>query len=328
MPPRDRCHRVEQHALPKRVVPDTTSRARPRGSCITCSRTIGAAEDDVGPAGIQSGKLAAGPRRRPAFAMCPTTRSSSSSRGELEVAQRDRVRGPDLAAATISARGRAIVPERADRHLERRGAALRGTNGAMDRANVAGGTTPSAPWGAPRSPSEEPARSCRMAPSFSAAGREHLTALADEQLGAILPPMSTSTRRRSKTGTACSTPRWIRRASSTPEMTSTSTPASSCALSDEVVAVLGLPHRARRDRVDRRRFALSATATQSRRGQRCRGRWRRARGASCRRDPSRGGPSRLLAREHVEATVRSPIRATTRWIELVPMSIAASVASR
>ena len=40
------------------------------------------------------------------------------------------------------------------------------------------------------------------------------------------PPMSTSSRRRSKTGTAWSTPRWISRASSTPEITSTWTPAS------------------------------------------------------------------------------------------------------
>ena len=39
--------------------------------------------------------------------------------------------------------------------------------------------------------------------------------------------MSTSRRRRSNTGTAWSTPRWMRRASSKPEMTSTSTPASS-----------------------------------------------------------------------------------------------------
>ena len=41
------------------------------------------------------------------------------------------------------------------------------------------------------------------------------------------PPMSMRRRRRSNTGTACSTPRWMRRASSTPETTSTSTPASS-----------------------------------------------------------------------------------------------------
>ncbi len=41
------------------------------------------------------------------------------------------------------------------------------------------------------------------------------------------PPMSTSSRRRSKTGTAWSTPRWMSRASSTPEITSTSMPASS-----------------------------------------------------------------------------------------------------
>ena len=39
--------------------------------------------------------------------------------------------------------------------------------------------------------------------------------------------MSTSSSRWSKTGTAWSTPSWIRRASSTPEITSMSTPASS-----------------------------------------------------------------------------------------------------
>ena len=39
------------------------------------------------------------------------------------------------------------------------------------------------------------------------------------------PPMSHRSSRRSNTGTACSTPRWMSRASSTPEMTSTSMPA-------------------------------------------------------------------------------------------------------
>src|ERR671911_313915 len=48
------------------------------------------------------------------------------------------------------------------------------------------------------------------------------------------PPMSHTSTCRSNTGTACSTPRWMSRASSKPEMTSTSTPASARARSMKV----------------------------------------------------------------------------------------------
>ena len=70
----------------------------------------------------------------------------------------------------------------------------------------------------------------RMAPSLRLPAAR-VSPRSPTRISVLPPPMSTSTRRRSKTGTACSTPRWMRRASSTPEITSTSTPASSRARS-------------------------------------------------------------------------------------------------
>ena len=89
------------------------------------------------------------------------------------------------------------------------------------------------------------------------------------------PPMSTRISRWSNAGTACSTPRWISRASSNPEMTSMSTSASRRARLRNTSAFCGLAdgaggHGPHRWRCALRRCAACGAAT------RCRGRSRRA----------------------------------------------------
>ncbi len=66
----------------------------------------------------------------------------------------------------------------------------------------------------------------RMAPSLRLPAAR-VSPRSPTRISVLPPPMSMSTRRWSNTGTACRTPRWMSRASSTPEITSTSMPASS-----------------------------------------------------------------------------------------------------
>ena len=136
------------------------------------------------------------------------------------------------------------------------------------------------------------------------------------------PPMSISTRRLSNTGTACSTPRWMRRASSAPVMTSTSTPASSRARARNSPAFAAS------------RTALVATATSAAPCTSATARHRAS--AATPRSIASGDssdmsvapePSRTISFSRAITSNRSPstTRATTRWNELVPRSTAAMV---
>src|SRR5262245_60258108 len=138
------------------------------------------------------------------------------------------------------------------------------------------------------------------------------------------PPMSHSSIRWSKTGTAWSTPRWMRRASSTPEITSTSTPASSQA------------RRTNSSWFSASRTALVATARTGAssmsaicfiRRSVSTPRWM-ASGVSRFMSPL-PVPSRTISFSLVTTSKRSsPVtRATTRWMLFVPTSMAARVST-
>ena len=168
----------------------------------------------------------------------------------------------------------------------------------------------------------------RMAPSLRLPAAR-VSPFSPTRISVLPPPMSISTRRWSNTGTAWSTPRWMRRASSTPEMTSTSTPASSRARSRNSWAFSAS------------RTALVATAwmsaswTAAMRARRSRATTPRSMASGVRRfmspepDPRRTiSFSRAMTSKAGPAGPSTPstssTRATTMWNEFVPMSMAAS----
>ena len=105
----------------------------------------------------------------------------------------------------------------------------------------------------------------RSAPSLRLATASRLPR--SPTMSSVLPPpMSHTSARRSKIGNAWSTPRWMRRASSTPETISTSIPASRCDPVEEVVVVLGLTDRAGRDGPHRRIEAVGDPPAAGQRG--------------------------------------------------------------
>ena len=178
--------------------------------------------------------------------------------------------------------------------------------------------------GARRSPSKN-RRVRRMAPSFS--DRAASTSPRSPTSSSVLPPpMSHSSRRRSNTGTACSTPRWMSRASSTPGDDVDVDAGLGPRPVDEHVAVLGLAHRGGGDRGDRRVVDRGHLAEPVEGGHGpVDGLVGRAR--ACRRRSTRAGrpPSPGRAPRCGDRPRSAVIRATTPCTELVPMSTAASV---
>ena len=87
--------------------------------------------------------------------------------------------------------------------------------------------------------------------------------------------MSTSRWRCSNAGTACNAPRRMSRASSAPEMTDDVDAGLVARARDELVAVLRLPHGARRDGVELGAVAVDEPPEPAR-APRCLARWRRA----------------------------------------------------
>src|SRR5215213_5473428 len=161
----------------------------------------------------------------------------------------------------------------------------------------------------------------RTAPSLKL--RDASTAPRCPMSNSVLPPpMSHSISRRSNTGSDCSTPRWISRASSIPDTTSISTPASS------------LARRTNSSLFSASRTALVATARtgaseMSAMRLRCRRastpRWMDS-GVSTFMSPP-PDPRRTISFSRAITSKRAfpTTRATTRWKELVPTSMAASV---
>ena len=158
-------------------------------------------------------------------AMSSATRSSSCAAVRVRLLT-DRGRVPVARIAAISA-SVAMVPDEPDRHLHVQPRGPPDANGAIvERTWRRQAST--AP-GCVCRPSKK-RRVRRIAPSFSE--RDASTSPRRPTSSSVLPPpMSQSRRRRSYTGTAWSTPRWMRRASSTPEITLTWTRASSHARS-------------------------------------------------------------------------------------------------
>ena len=181
-----------------------------------------AAEDDVGPARIEAGERLALVDGVDAQQRADDVVELVAS--ELEVVERDRRR-----LASPVRRGhlgdRHDRARAADEHVEAEARAPRARTARAPTART-GGTRRPRP-GCTRSPPKKRAVR-RIAPSLRL--RAASTSPRSPMRSSVEPPpMSTSMSRLSKTGTACSTPRWMRRASSIPEMTSTSTPASSWA---------------------------------------------------------------------------------------------------
>ena len=136
--------------------------------------------------------------------------------------------------------------------------------------------------------------------------------------------MSHTNTRRLNTGSACSTPRWMRRASSVPEMTSTSTPASSRARWRKAS---WLPASRTAEVATARTGAPDASAMRRMRARAATPRSMASGASSFMSPPPR--PRRTISFSCVRTSkARSPsTRATTRWNELVPTSMAASVSA-
>ena len=159
---------------------------------------------------------------------------------------------------------------------------------------------------------------------LEADGGEQLAPLADHELGAAAADVAHQRRAARRSAAPGSTPRWMRRASSTPETISTSMPASALDPVEEVAVVLGLAHRAGRDRPHRRVEAVGDPPATGQRGDApLDGVGLRARVMSPEPVPSR---TISFSRSAPRSGRRSPSRATTRWTELVPTSTAARVA--
>ena len=137
------------------------------------------------------------------------------------------------------------------------------------------------------------------------------------------PPMSTRISLLSKTGTACSTPRWMRRASSRPEITSTVTPTSAAALMKSSALAASRTAEVATARSGafllRASWAIRASAATPR---------SMASGSSCFMSPP-PWPRRTVTFSRSITSKRAPclIFAITRWKLLVPTSIAASTGS-
>ena len=229
--------RVEQHALPQRVLAEHQLLDRAR--LEHALEDQGAGQDDVGPPRLHPGQ-----RRRPCRPCGPTT-SSVTTPGELVGGEPRAVprRRLGLARADGGPAGRAArsCPTSRPRPRGRAGwpdGRSRDTIAATWRRHddTADGWT--------FDPSGKKRLVSRSAPSLRLTDGEEARPARPTMSSVLPPPMSHTSTRRSKTGSAWSTPRWMRRASSTPETISTSTPASRCDPVEEVVVVLGLTHRA------------------------------------------------------------------------------------
>ena len=136
------------------------------------------------------------------------------------------------------------------------------------------------------------------------------------------PPMSHSSSRRSKTGSDCRMPRWMRRASSMPETTSISTPASSRArrtnssLFSASRTALVATARTGASEMSAMRFRWRSASTP---------RWMAAGVRSFMSPPPEPRRTMSFSRAITSKRASPTTRATTRWKELVPTSMAARV---
>ncbi len=238
-------HRVEQHALAKRVLGHHQPR-RPIGvhHLLEDDR---AAQDDVGPAGIESGKS-------PPLLDAARLHDVSDDlvelvARELEVVQRDRVRvRPGRRDHRREGQDRAGA---ADQHVEAEAVHF-GDERRQDRANELSARPHRR--GVHRVASEEAGTHADGA-QLQAAGREHLTAFADEELGGSSSDVDeheAAVEHRHGLQHAEMDEARLLDAGDDLDVDARLV----VGASDEVVVVLRLPHRARRDRSDRRRFGF------------------------------------------------------------------------
>ena len=210
--------RVEQHAFAQRVVAE--------GPAVDAERLADAledqraGEDDVGPRRLDAGDRRAGPRPSAPWPAGRRRRRTSSCVNSKQL----NVCGGVVGRAAWRRRcGRPSrpCPRRRWRRRTRSASTSCSNTASAERTYCRHDDTA---LGCRPSPGKKRSVS-RTAPSFMLRAAS-VSPRWPTSSSVQPPPMSMRNSRWSKTGTACSTPRWMRRASSTPEITSTSTPAS------------------------------------------------------------------------------------------------------
>ena len=232
---------VEQHAFPQGVV--AHCHLVDGEGLEDALQDQGAGQDDVGPGGIEPGELGPGRHRAGVEqALHDGGQLVGAERGGVERPRRLAGGGPGHAR---DGEDRARGP---DRHLEAVRLDLldeRGEGGAHEGAARAHGAGVEVI-------AREEARGEADGAELEAARRPARRRARPMSSSVLPPPMSHSSNRRSYTGSDWRMPRWMRRASSMPETTSISTPASSRARRTNSSLFSRLPHRAGGHRPHRR----------------------------------------------------------------------------